>query len=135
MINRIIEFSANNRFIVILVCAAAVFGWQSMRHVALDAIPDLSDIQVIVYSRWDRSQKYHAGGARADRLLHRPAVELEESGLFRFRLRTDRRGLQYQAASQTRTRRPLSCRHTRKNKAHQGNLSLIMRVKGGFPCS
>src|SRR5262249_13919828 len=26
-----------------------------MQHVALDAIPDLSDTQVIVYSRWDRS--------------------------------------------------------------------------------
>ena len=26
-----------------------------MNHVALDAIPDLSDTQVIVYSRWDRS--------------------------------------------------------------------------------
>ncbi|MBP2671578.1 MAG: heavy metal efflux pump, CzcA family, partial [candidate division NC10 bacterium] len=26
-----------------------------MRHVALDAIPDLSDTQVIVYTRWDRS--------------------------------------------------------------------------------
>ena len=26
-----------------------------MRHMPLDAIPDLSDTQVIVYSRWDRS--------------------------------------------------------------------------------
>jgi Cu(I)/Ag(I) efflux system membrane protein CusA/SilA len=26
-----------------------------VRHVPLDAIPDLSDTQVIVYSRWDRS--------------------------------------------------------------------------------
>ncbi len=56
MINRIIEFSANNRFIVILLAvAASVLGWWSMRHVPLDAIPDLSDTQVIVYSRWDRS--------------------------------------------------------------------------------
>jgi Cu(I)/Ag(I) efflux system membrane protein CusA/SilA len=56
MINRVIEFSANNRFTVILVfVAASVLGWWSMRHVALDAIPDLSDTQVIVYSRWDRS--------------------------------------------------------------------------------
>ena len=30
-------------------------GWWSMKHVALDAIPDLSDTQVIIYSRWDRS--------------------------------------------------------------------------------
>jgi Cu(I)/Ag(I) efflux system membrane protein CusA/SilA len=56
MINRVIEFSANNRFIVILItAAAALLGWWSMQHVALDAIPDLSDTQVIVYSRWDRS--------------------------------------------------------------------------------
>ncbi len=56
MINRIIDFSANNKFIVILLVAAAAWGgWWSMRHVSLDAIPDLSDTQVIVYSRWDRS--------------------------------------------------------------------------------
>ena len=56
MINRIIEFSAKNKFIVfLLVAAAGLLGWWSMRHVALDAIPDLSDTQVIVYSRWDRS--------------------------------------------------------------------------------
>ena len=56
MINRIIEFSARNRFLVLtLVAAAALAGWWSMRHVPLDAIPDLSDTQVIVYSRWDRS--------------------------------------------------------------------------------
>jgi len=56
MINRVIEFSANNRLLVImLAAAAAVMGWWSMHSVPLDAIPDLSDTQVIVYSRWDRS--------------------------------------------------------------------------------
>src|SRR6201984_3517795 len=56
MIDRIIEFSAHNRFLVILlVAAAAVGGWWSLYHVPLDAIPDLSDTQVIIYSRWDRS--------------------------------------------------------------------------------
>ena len=56
MISRIIDFSARNRFIVLsLVAAATIFGWWSMNNVALDAIPDLSDTQVIVYSRWDRS--------------------------------------------------------------------------------
>ena len=56
MINAIIEFSAKNRFIVFLLAAVAVVGgvW-SMKTVPLDAIPDLSDTQVIVYSRWDRS--------------------------------------------------------------------------------
>src|SRR5713226_7194020 len=56
MINRIIELSATNRFIVFVFVAGAVLaGWWSMQHVPLDAIPDLSDTQVIIYSRWDRS--------------------------------------------------------------------------------
>jgi Cu(I)/Ag(I) efflux system membrane protein CusA/SilA len=56
VIDRIIEFSAQNRFLVFLfVAAAALGGWWSMRKIPLDAIPDLSDTQVIIYSRWDRS--------------------------------------------------------------------------------
>ena len=56
MINGIIEFSGRNKFIVfILVGAAVAAGLWSMGHIPLDAIPDLSDTQVIVYSRWDRS--------------------------------------------------------------------------------
>ncbi len=56
MIDRIIDFSARNRFLVILLAAAAaVGGYWSLRSVPLDAIPDLSDTQVIVFSRWDRS--------------------------------------------------------------------------------
>ena len=56
MINRIIELSARNRFLVLLfVVAATIGGWYSMKTIPLDAIPDLSDTQVIVYSRWDRS--------------------------------------------------------------------------------
>lgn len=56
MIDRIIEFSAGNRFLVLaLALIASLGGWWSMRHLTLDAIPDLSDTQVIIYSRWDRS--------------------------------------------------------------------------------
>ena len=56
MINRIIDFSIRNKFIVFAVVAAACLaGWWSMKHMALDAIPDLSDTQVIIFSRWDRS--------------------------------------------------------------------------------
>ncbi|HLK50297.1 MAG TPA: CusA/CzcA family heavy metal efflux RND transporter [Bryobacteraceae bacterium] len=56
MINTIIEFSARNRLLVfLLVAAAAVTGWWALQTLPLDAIPDLSDTQVIVYSRWDRS--------------------------------------------------------------------------------
>src|SRR4029450_4683084 len=56
MVERIIEFSARNRGLVLLLTGAALVGaaW-CIRNVPLDAIPDLSDTQVIVYSRWDRS--------------------------------------------------------------------------------
>lgn len=56
MIERIIDWSARNKFIVIIftvfAIAASIY---AMKSVPLDAIPDLSDTQVIVYSRWDRS--------------------------------------------------------------------------------
>lgn len=56
MISHVIEFSARNRALVLtLACGAALWGGWSMQQVALDAIPDLSETQVIVYSRWDRS--------------------------------------------------------------------------------
>jgi Cu(I)/Ag(I) efflux system membrane protein CusA/SilA len=56
MINRVIEFCAHNRFLVFLFVSLAVFaGVYSMKNITLDAIPDLSDTQVIIYSRWDRS--------------------------------------------------------------------------------
>jgi len=56
VIARLIEFSARERFIVLLMAAAAVaFGFWALDTQPVDAIPDLSDTQVIVYSRWDRS--------------------------------------------------------------------------------
>jgi copper/silver efflux system protein len=56
MINRIIEFCARQKFLVLLLVAvAALLGWRAMKNAKLDAIPDLSDTQVVVYSRWDRS--------------------------------------------------------------------------------
>ncbi|MEK7774003.1 MAG: efflux RND transporter permease subunit, partial [Deltaproteobacteria bacterium] len=56
MIEKIIEWSARNKFIVILFTVFAVIASvYAMKSVPLDAIPDLSDTQVIVYSRWDRS--------------------------------------------------------------------------------
>ena len=56
MIRSIIRFSAEQRWAV-LTCAMVLLGlsvW-TMRTIPLDALPDLSDTQVIVYSRWDRS--------------------------------------------------------------------------------
>jgi copper/silver efflux system protein len=56
MIKSIIRFSAANRYLVIAgTVVALVFAWWSMRTIPLDALPDLSDTQVIIYSRWDRS--------------------------------------------------------------------------------
>src|SRR5512142_393093 len=53
MIERIIDFSARNRFIVILVYLI-VIGWGiwAVMHTPLDAIPDLSENQVIVFTDW-----------------------------------------------------------------------------------
>ncbi len=56
MIKRIIRFSAENRYLVIAAgIVLLVIAWWSMRNIPIDALPDLSDTQVIVYSRWDRS--------------------------------------------------------------------------------
>jgi Cu(I)/Ag(I) efflux system membrane protein CusA/SilA len=56
MIRAIITFSAHNRFLVLLATAVVVaYGIYTLQHIPVDAIPDLSDTQVIIYSRWDRS--------------------------------------------------------------------------------
>jgi copper/silver efflux system protein len=53
MIHRIIEYSARNRFLVILVVGfATAAGVWSLRTSPLDALPDLSDVQVIVFTDW-----------------------------------------------------------------------------------
>src|SRR3954468_22827789 len=56
MIEKIIEFSAKNKFLVLILTVVAFLGagW-CVKNIPLDAIPDLSDTQVIIYSRWDRS--------------------------------------------------------------------------------
>src|SRR4030042_4422870 len=56
MINKVIELCAHNKFMVIIFIGMAVLaGFWSIKNITLDAIPDLSDTQVIIYSRWDRS--------------------------------------------------------------------------------
>ncbi|MBK8169027.1 MAG: efflux RND transporter permease subunit [Sandaracinaceae bacterium] len=53
MISRIIETCARHRVLVLLAAAAlALGGWTALRHVQLDAIPDVSDAQVIVFTEW-----------------------------------------------------------------------------------
>ncbi len=56
MIEKLIEFSARNKYIVLILTVVAIaIAVYSFKNIPLDAIPDLSDTQVIVYSRWDRS--------------------------------------------------------------------------------
>src|SRR5712671_2893219 len=53
MINRIIDFSARNRLLIVtLTICLTLYGLWSMRQIPLDAIPDLSDPQVIIYTEW-----------------------------------------------------------------------------------
>jgi len=56
VLKRIIRFSAENKYLVVAgtFVALAIAYW-TMKHIPLDALPDLSDTQVIIYSRWDRS--------------------------------------------------------------------------------
>ncbi|WP_411821517.1 efflux RND transporter permease subunit [Leptospira sp. 'Mane'] len=56
MIKTIIEFSAKNRFLILgITSVLIVFSYFAIRNIPLEAIPDMSDTQVIVYSKWDRS--------------------------------------------------------------------------------
>src|SRR5690242_459951 len=53
MIARVIEFSVRNRWLVIAVwCAIALWGVYAALHTPVDAIPDLSENQVIVFADW-----------------------------------------------------------------------------------
>ncbi len=53
MLNKIIEWSLRNQFIVIIGVVFAILGgiW-AIQHTRLDAIPDLSDVQVIIYTKY-----------------------------------------------------------------------------------
>ncbi|MBC7690864.1 MAG: efflux RND transporter permease subunit [Methylotenera sp.] len=56
MIKSIIRLSVENKFLVLILTVIAMgVGFYSLRQIPLDAIPDLSDTQVIIYSKWDRS--------------------------------------------------------------------------------
>src|SRR4051812_38226251 len=53
MINRLIELSLRHRFIVVaLYVGLAAWGWWALAATPIDAIPDLSDNQVIVFTDW-----------------------------------------------------------------------------------
>src|SRR5512133_1673189 len=53
MLTRIIDFSLRNKFIVLIGTIGLVLGGvYAVRNIPLDAIPDLSDTQVIIYTEW-----------------------------------------------------------------------------------
>ncbi len=54
IISKIIEWSINNKILVIILTAALVFGgiW-AIENTPIDAIPDLSDVQVIIFTKYE----------------------------------------------------------------------------------
>jgi Cu(I)/Ag(I) efflux system membrane protein CusA/SilA len=53
MLERVIDWSIRNRFLVILATLFAIVGGvYALRQTPLDAIPDLSDVQVIIYTEY-----------------------------------------------------------------------------------
>src|SRR5260370_16907260 len=54
MISRVIDWCANNRFLVftgtLLLLLAGIW---SLKNIPLDALPDISDVQVIVHIPWE----------------------------------------------------------------------------------
>src|SRR5262249_27638016 len=54
MIAGIIDWCANNRFLVFTgVVLLILTGIWSIRHIPLDALPDISDVQVIIHTNWE----------------------------------------------------------------------------------
>lgn len=53
MVHRIIEWSLRNRFVVLVIVSGLfIWGFVSMKRNPIDAIPDLSENQVIVFTEW-----------------------------------------------------------------------------------
>ena len=54
MIEKIIDYCAQNRFLVLIVVFLLMLGGvYALKGIPLDAIPDISDVQVIVYTTWE----------------------------------------------------------------------------------
>jgi Cu(I)/Ag(I) efflux system membrane protein CusA/SilA len=53
LLGRVIAASGRSPYLTVLLAAAmAAWGWYALRGGALDAIPDLSDVQVIIFTEW-----------------------------------------------------------------------------------
>ena len=54
MINKLIEYSIHNRWLVLTFLVVILFaGYYAADNIAVDAIPDLSDVQVIIQTEYD----------------------------------------------------------------------------------
>ena len=54
MLSRIIELCSRNRFLVFTATAfLALAGFWCLTRIPLDALPDISDVQVIVHTPWN----------------------------------------------------------------------------------
>ena len=54
LVERVIGASARNKFLIVIFTIFAVaVGVYGLLHTSLDAIPDLSDVQVIIYTDWE----------------------------------------------------------------------------------
>jgi len=53
LIQKIIAYCAHNTLVTLLLIAACAFGgYRALLNTPLDAVPDLSDVQVIIYTEW-----------------------------------------------------------------------------------
>ena len=53
MLKGVIDFSLNNKFIILLASFGLLLGGvYAVKNIPLDAIPDLSDVQVIIYTEY-----------------------------------------------------------------------------------
>src|SRR6478735_3597132 len=74
MINRLIDLALKNRVLVIaLYLGLAGWGWWAARATPIDAIPDLSDNQVIVFTDWPG----HSPQEVEDQITYPMAVSLQ----------------------------------------------------------
>lgn len=54
MVSNLVKFSINNRWIIILITfILALAGWESFKHLPIDAVPDITNAQVQVNTQVD----------------------------------------------------------------------------------
>ena len=80
MLKGIIDFSLRNKFIVLLGTIVPVLvGVYSVKNIPLDALPDQSDVQVIVYTEWP-GQAPDCSGSGHVSAHHEDALRAEGKG-------------------------------------------------------